>query len=104
MWGGVIQFNYTKSVLDAQAKAFSHFMDPKNFDDAADMGIILDFQTPSGAYTVENSLFYVKPIANPPVYKPFTSLPSLVPNSLGLTSVSDLVLQFGGSLPSTLGR
>ena len=102
MWGGVIQFNYTQSNLDAQAKAFSHFMDSENFDDSADMGVILSFS--GGVYTLVNSLFYVEPIANPPTFQPFTSIPSLVPNTLGFNNVADLVIQFGRGLPSRLAR
>jgi hypothetical protein len=104
MWGGVSWYNYTKSVLDAQVQAFSDFMNPKNFGDAADMGFILGFQNPGGVFAVGNSLFYTEPIANPPTFQPFTSIPSLVPNTLGLTNVSDLVLQFGKFLPPTLTR
>lgn len=104
MWGGVIRYNYTKRVLDAQAQAFSDFMDPENFDDAADMGIILGFQNPGGVFSVGNSLFYSEPIANPPTFQPFTSIPSLVPNTLGLTNVSNLVLQFGKIIPPSLNR
>lgn len=102
MWGGVIAFNYTRSVLDAQAKAFSNFMDPKNFDDAADMGIILGFH--NGTFAVANSLFYTEPMANPPVFQPFTSIPSLVPNTLALNTVSDVVTQFGRLLPPQATR
>lgn len=102
MWGGVIRFNYTRSVLDAQAKAFSNFMDPKNFDDAADMGIILGFQ--NGSYSVGNSLFYVEPVANPPTFRQFTSIPSLVPNSLALNTLADTVTQFGKLLPDDVPR
>lgn len=102
MWGGVIQFNYTKTVLEAQAKAFSAFMDPRNFDDAADMGIILGFQNKS--YSIGNSLFYVEPIADPPTFQPFTSIPSLSPNSLALNNVADTVTQFGRFLPDDVSR
>lgn len=56
MWGGVFQFNCTKDVVGAQSKVFSTFMDPKNLDDAAEMGIILNFGKPrcqvSRKYTI----------------------------------------------------
>jgi hypothetical protein len=104
MWGGVIRYNYTKSVLDAQAQAFSNFMDPKNFDDAADMGIILGFQNPGGVFGIGNSLWYAEPIVNPPTYQSFTSIPSLVPNTLNITNVSNLVFQFGKIIPPNLAR
>ena len=102
MWGGVIEFNYTESALKAEAKAFSDFMNPKNFDDAADMGIILGFQ--NGSYAVGNSLFYVEPIANPPVFQPFTSIASPIANTLALNDVGNTVVQFGRFLPDDIAR
>ncbi|KAI4253055.1 MAG: hypothetical protein L6R42_007718 [Xanthoria sp. 1 TBL-2021] len=102
MWGGVIRFNYTKSVLDAQAQAFRNYMDPKNFDSAADMGIILGFA--NNTFSVANSLFYVDPVVNPKTYQAFTSIPSLSPNTLALTNVSNMVVQFGKNLPPTVPR
>jgi len=104
MWGGGINFNYTKEVLDAQARAFSDFMDPKNFDDAADMGMALVFQNPGPIYVVGNSLFYVEPVENPPVYQPFTSIPNSIGSSLGLTNASTLSTEAGGTLPLGITR
>ena len=101
MWGGIILFNYTKSVLDAQARAFSNFMNPKNFDSAADMGIILGLK--NNTFSVANSLFYVDPVANPKTYQSFTSIPSLG-NTLALTDASNMVVQFGKNLPPTIPR
>ena len=102
MWGGVIAFNYTQDVLDAQAEAFSDYMKPDNFDDAADMGIVLSLE--DGAYAVADSLFYAKEVENPPVYQPFTSIPSLEPNTLDTVNVADLVVRFGEFLPKQVER
>ncbi|KAL4738957.1 FAD-binding domain-containing protein [Aspergillus similis] len=100
MWGGLVLFNYTDGIVEAEAEAFSTFMDPANFDSAADMAVILNFA--AGSFSIGNSLFYTKPIANPPVYQPFTSLPSPVVDNLGFNNVSGMVTKFGDSLPSTL--
>lgn len=102
MWGGVITFNYTKPVVDAQAKAFSQFMDPKNFDDAADMGLILGFV--GGSFGVSNTLFYTDPIANPPTFQPFTSIPSPDLDKLGFRNVAEVVQDLGKNLPPTVSR
>ncbi|KAK8075472.1 FAD-binding domain-containing protein [Apiospora hydei] len=93
IWGGTVTYNYTPEVLDAQAKAFSNFMDPKNFDDAAMMGVILGFANPGG-FSVSNSLFYLEPTPIPrPTRNSPPSLPRATPtpvtngtNSLGLTA------------------
>ncbi|THC87606.1 hypothetical protein EYZ11_012949 [Aspergillus tanneri] len=87
MWGGMILFNYTDSIVDHQAQDFSNFMDPTNFDSAADMAVILNFE--DGSFSIGNFLFYTKPVANPPVYQPFTSLPSPIFDNLGFNNVSD---------------
>lgn len=39
MWGGVMVYNYTPAVLQAQAEAFTAFMEPEIFDPLADMVI-----------------------------------------------------------------
>ncbi|PGH21389.1 hypothetical protein AJ80_03306 [Polytolypa hystricis UAMH7299] len=106
MWGGAILFDYTKSNLEAQANAFSNFMDPQNFDSAADMGVILGYLNSgeSEIYTLGNSLFYMDGVPNPPVFQPFTSIPSLEPNTLALGSVSETVDRFGEFLPPHIPR
>jgi hypothetical protein len=100
MWGGLVLFNYTDGIMEAESKALSTFMDPANFDSAADMAVILNFA--AGSFLIGNSLFYTKPIANPPVYQPFTSLPSPIVDNLGFNNVSSMVTKFGDSLPSTV--
>ncbi|KAL4974210.1 hypothetical protein BDW66DRAFT_140570 [Aspergillus desertorum] len=100
MWGGLVLFNYTDGIVEAESNAFSTFMDPANFDSAADMAVILNFA--AGSFSIGNSLFYTKPIANPPVYQPFTSLPSPIVDNLGFNNVSGMVTKFGDSLPSTV--
>ncbi|KAL8943619.1 MAG: hypothetical protein Q9211_000923, partial [Gyalolechia sp. 1 TL-2023] len=102
MWGGVVRYNYTKSNLDAHAKAFRNFMDPRTFDDAADMGIILGYTNKT--FSIANSLFYVDPVVNPPTYQPFLSIPLLKPNTLALNNVGDMVVQFGKDLPPNLNQ
>ena len=92
-------YNFTQANLDAQAKAFADYMLPENFDEAADMGIIMGYV--SGQFVLENSLFYLDPTPYPPVYQGFTSIPSLF-NTLSITNVSNLVSQFGKVLPVTV--
>ncbi|KAH8891930.1 oxidoreductase FAD-binding protein [Thozetella sp. PMI_491] len=103
MLGGSLSFNYTTATLDAHAKAFSQFMDPQNFDDAADMGVALVFIS-GGIYALGDSLFYVKPIEDPPVYQPFTSIPGLVQNGLKLADVGEIVLDSPGVLSPDASR
>ncbi|KAK7981306.1 FAD binding domain-containing protein [Apiospora saccharicola] len=102
MWGGTVSYNYTPTVLDAQASAFASFMDPKNFDDAAMMGLILGFANPGG-YSISNSLFYLEPTPFPKAYQTFTSIPS-TGNTIQTATVADTVNSFGKFLPAHLSR
>ena len=102
MLGGVIGFNYTPSALDAQAKAFSNFMKPENFDEKAMMGVLLTYE--NGISGVANSLFYLDPEASPTVFKPFLSIPGQISNKLLVSSVSDIVNTFGAFTPLSLFR
>lgn len=99
MWGGTQLFPYSHAQLEAQAHAFSDFMDPANFDDAADMFVGLFYINPGGTFLTGNVLYYGKPVANPKVYQPFTSLPDAFHNTLRLTNVSDLSREQASTLP-----
>ena len=102
MWGGLLLYNYTDSLVDAQAQAFSNFMDSAHFDSAADMDVILNFE--NGGFAIGDALFYSKPVANPEVYQEFMSLPSPVIDTIGFNNVSGMVTEFGVYLPSALNR
>ncbi len=102
MLGGVIGFNYTSSVLDAQAKAFTNFMKPENYDTAAMMGVLLTNQ--NGVSAVANSLFYLEPNSSPAVYQPFLSMPGQVSNNLIVDNMANVVNAFGSFTPPALAR
>ncbi|KAL2166467.1 hypothetical protein VTG60DRAFT_2751 [Thermothelomyces hinnuleus] len=104
MWGGTLIFEYTPPVHDAQAAAFSDFMSPDNFDDDADMFVALFFQNPGGTYAAGNVLYYGKPIENPPVFRPFTTIPSPLVNTLRTTHVADLSTEQASTLPPDANR
>ncbi|KAL7935512.1 hypothetical protein V8C35DRAFT_299670 [Trichoderma chlorosporum] len=102
MLGGIVAYNYTQSNVEAHAQAFSNLMLPQNFDDAAMLSIIIGYQNPGG-FSLTDSLFYVDPVTNPPVYEPFLAIPALE-NTLTLNTVDGIVSSFGKVLPATLER
>ncbi len=104
MWTGYLSFDYNPAVLLAQAKAYSGFMSPENFDDAADMGLELVFQNPGGVKAVGNSLIYAEPVSNPGVYNPFISMPDADLSLSKLTDVSGIVGQTTGTLSPNASR
>ncbi|KAH9892197.1 hypothetical protein F4778DRAFT_751205 [Xylariomycetidae sp. FL2044] len=102
MYRGALSFSYTSAVLEAQANAFSRYMDPVNFDDASDMGLALVFQ--DGSYAVGNSLFYVEPDERPAVYEPFLAVPGLISSMTGLENVANITKEAVGVLPESTPR
>ncbi|KAI1779467.1 Glucooligosaccharide oxidase [Hypoxylon cercidicola] len=101
MWYSLLQYNYTDDVLEAQAEAFSRFMEPTNYDSAAMMGIFLDYA--GGVFSISDAMWYTESVASPAVYNAFTEIPNLG-GVAELTTVDDVVNQFGGSIPATTGR
>lgn len=105
MWGGGISFNYTKDILAAQARTFSNFMKPENFDDGADMGMALVFQNPDAVYAAAFQLYYTEPVEGvPPVYQPFAKIKPQVASASGPANVTSLVLSANGVLPTNAQR
>ncbi|RYP11695.1 hypothetical protein DL767_011016 [Monosporascus sp. MG133] len=101
MWYSLLAYNYTDSVLQAHAEAFSSFMDPANYDSAAMNGIFLNYA--GGAFSVAHSMWYIDNVASPAVYDAFTEIPNLGGVS-ELTTVDDVVNTFGGSIPAATNR
>ncbi|KAK6081442.1 FAD binding domain-containing protein [Seiridium cupressi] len=104
MWGGALTFNYTPSVLDAQMNAFSSFMNPMNFDDRADVIAAVFSQNPGSVRSVLDVMFYVEPIINPLIFRPFTSIASPVSNTLRLGNISNIISEQLATLPADANR
>ncbi|KAK4169872.1 hypothetical protein QBC43DRAFT_283437 [Cladorrhinum sp. PSN259] len=102
MWYDLVAYNYTDSILQAQAREFSRFMQPgASFDPDAMMGLFLDYA--GGQFAVRNALWHTGGISNPPVYKPFTDIPNL--GTAGkIMSVADVVDVFGANIPPSTPR
>lgn len=76
MWYDLVQYDYNDAMLEAQAREFSRFMQPRAaFDPDAMMGIFLDYA--GGRFSVRDALWHTSGVANPPVYKPFTGIDQL---------------------------
>ncbi|KAF2121673.1 hypothetical protein BDV96DRAFT_594848 [Lophiotrema nucula] len=102
MWGGTTSLNFTSKALDAEAQAFSDIMRPENFDDAADVGVLLGFV--NGAFFLLNTMFYSAPVANPPLFKNFTTISGITAQDLSLSTVADRVLADGSVVPPSVPR
>ncbi|KAK1955991.1 FAD-binding domain-containing protein [Colletotrichum sublineola] len=101
MWYNLVEYEYNDSVLEAQAQAFSRFMEPAHFDDGAMMGIFLDYA--GGNHSIRDALWYADSVTAPPAYSGFTD----IPNKGGvakIASVADVVDEFGANIPPTTSR
>lgn len=101
MWYSLLEYEYNDSVLEAQAQAFSRFMEPAHFDDGAMMGIFLDYA--GGAHSIRDALWHVDSVTAPPAYRGFTD----IPNKGGvaeISTVADVVDKFGANVPASTSR
>ncbi|PKX92378.1 uncharacterized protein P174DRAFT_421447 [Aspergillus novofumigatus IBT 16806] len=78
-------WDYTDASLWAHAQAFSDFMKPEKYDGAAMMGVFLDYVRRTRRFDA------------------FTAIPNLG-GVAELTTVDDVVEQFGADIPSNLQR
>jgi len=101
IWYSLLQYNYTDSVLQAQAEAFSKFMDPTKYDPDAMMGVILDYT--SSGFSVIDIMWYTEEVANPPVYNAFTKIPNQV-GVAELMTTDKVVETFGQAIPASENR
>ncbi|KAM7213691.1 hypothetical protein V8F06_010949 [Rhypophila decipiens] len=102
MWYDLVQYNYTESVLQAQATELSRFMKPKaGFDPDAMIGFFFDYV--DGQFFLRNALWHTGGVRNPPVYKPFTDIPNFG-SSGQLLPVADVVDTFGANIPPSTPR
>lgn len=101
MWYNLLQYQYNDTMLQAQAQAFSRFMQPAILDPAAMMGIFLNYI--GGTRTLSDALWYADAVTKPPVYNGFTDIPN-VGSFEQLASVADVVDTFGANLPTSISR
>ena len=88
-WGGFIF--YPGSTVDQQLRAFENFMDPNNFDPYAEMICAIGYEGATGSFLVSNGIYYTKPVTNPPIFQPFTSIQPQLGNTMRISNISDFV-------------
>lgn len=100
MMGGFLLFNVTNTVLDDHAKAFSSWMEPKNFDLLA--LIEFDLVWTAGAWSLSDAIYYLDPVLQPSVYDEFFAIPGQ--SILAVSNVSTIVATSGEFAPTSLSR
>ena len=93
-WGGFIF--YPGSTVNQQLVAFENFMDPSHFDPYAEMICAIGYDSAAGGYLVSNGIYYTKPVPNPPIFQPFTSIQPQLGNTMRISNISDFVSEEEG--------
>lgn len=90
-WGGFIF--YPGSTAKQQLLAFENFMAPENFDPYAEAVVAIGYEGAIGSYIVSDGLFYTKPVVNPPILQPFTSIQPQIGNTMRISNIVDFVTE-----------
>lgn len=90
-WGGFI--SYPSSTVHQQLLAFENFMTPMNFDPYAEMICAIGYLGATGGSLVSDGIYYTKPMANPPIFQPFTSIQPQLGNTMRISNIVDFVTE-----------
>ncbi|MCJ1332273.1 hypothetical protein MMC10_008965 [Thelotrema lepadinum] len=98
----LVTYDYTNASLQAQANAFSNFMNPQNFDKSAMMGVFLDYF--GGQLSLSDALWYIQPVQKPAVYNSFFNISSANVSVSQLDTIDKVVEKFGEDIPASVDR
>ncbi|QSZ29963.1 hypothetical protein DSL72_004481 [Monilinia vaccinii-corymbosi] len=89
IWGGNIMYDI--STAEKQIDALADFSSNPNYDEYASLMTIFAFQPSSVGRVIVNNIVYTKPVANPPVYKPFTAIQPQFSSSMRISNLTSIV-------------
>ncbi|KAB8299324.1 hypothetical protein EYC80_001397 [Monilinia laxa] len=87
MWGGNILYDI--STAEKQINALSDFTGNGTYDEYASLISTFVYQPAIGPL-IANNLIYTKPVANPPIYKPFTTIEPQYLSTMRISNTSDI--------------
>ena len=90
-WGGFIF--YPGSTIPQQLAAFNNFMDPTKFDPYAEMIYAIGYEAATSSFLVSNGMYYTKPDANAPIFRPFISIQPQLGSTTRISNISDFVVE-----------
>ena len=96
-WGGVIQ--YPISTAPAQITAFSNFAGTRDYDIYASLITNFAFTSAQG-YGALNNIEYTKPIVNPKVFQPLTSIEPQYASTMRISNLSDFANELTAFSPN----
>lgn len=96
-WGGMIL--YDDSTSPQLLKAFANLNKAIDFDEYA--ALILSFSYVSSfGFIVSANMEYTRPVANPPTFRPFTSIQPQFSSTMRISNQTDFTTEFVQSQPN----
>lgn len=99
LWGGFVGFDI--STIEQQFKAFFNILGSPTYDPFAALIYSIAFDPLSGAWGVAAHVAYTKAQADPPFFRPLTSIPQTF-STARIANLTDFAVELDGSNP--LGR
>ncbi|KAF3923711.1 hypothetical protein ABW20_dc0104210 [Dactylellina cionopaga] len=99
LWAGSQTFLYTKETATKINNAFYYLGINAPSDPYAQVILAYAYAQSEGLYVIASDLQYGKPEPNPPILKNFTSVSGAVADTLRITSLSNLTLEFNNTNP-----
>lgn len=96
MWGGSIYYDI--STVAQQLEAFANFDIATAYDEYAVLIQSFGFSSTRGMAAV-NGIEYTKPVANPAVFHPFTSIQPQLASTMRISNLTDLTIEQGAFSP-----
>ncbi len=89
LWGGFIA--YPSSTIPQQLSAFGSFMQSAKSDPYAEIICAIGYVAAYKSVVVSIRLHYAEPIANPPIFRPFTAIQPQLKNTMRIGNNIDFV-------------
>ena len=89
LWGGFIA--YPSSTVPQQLSAFGKFMHSARIDPHAEIICAIGYVAAYKSVVVSTGLHYTKPVANPPIFQPFTAIQPQLKNTMRIGDHIDFV-------------
>jgi hypothetical protein len=99
MWAGSETFLYSNATATALNTAFQNLNINSPSDPYAQAILAYAYFQPYELFVIASDLQYGKPIANPPIFSNFTTIPGAIASTLRITNLTSLVSEFAASNP-----
>jgi FAD/FMN-containing dehydrogenase len=100
LWAGSETFIYSNETAAAINNAFYWLGINAPSDPYAQVIIAYAYVQSADLYVIASDLQYSKPVANPPILQNFTAVPGAIADTLRITNLTDLTVEFNNSNPS----